>query len=219
MKTPAETKELIIEIKESKILVVEGKDEELFFGKIISHLRIKRVQVLGIGGKEKIRPNLIVLCKMANFNSVDSLGIIRDADTNPSAALDSVRDALGNVNRTVPDVNITVPDHSLQIVGKSPRVSVYIMPKLDSPGMLEDLCLSSISKNPAMRCVDELFQCIKNQGIPLPRNKSKAKVHAFLSTRKIPGLHLGEAAQKGYWHFDNPAFNELSGFLKALFNP
>ena len=40
----------------------------------------------GIGGKDKLRTNLKGLIKDFNFSRVESLGIIRDADTDPSAA-------------------------------------------------------------------------------------------------------------------------------------
>jgi hypothetical protein len=39
-------------ITESRLLLVEGKDEVHFFGTLLSHLGVGGVQVLDVGGKD-----------------------------------------------------------------------------------------------------------------------------------------------------------------------
>jgi hypothetical protein len=50
----------------------------------------------------------------------------------------------------------------------------------------------------------------------LPNAPSVAKVHAFLASRYKPNLDLGNAAKKGYWRLDHPAFAQVKQFLGTL---
>ena len=50
----------------------------------------------------------------------------------------------------------------------------------------------------------------------MPNNLSKARVQAFLSSRIEPGKRLGEAAEAGYWPFNNPVFNPIKDFLSII---
>ncbi len=49
-----------------------------------------------------------------------------------------------------------------------------------------------------------------------PKNISKARVHAWLSSQNEPDKRLAEAAEVGYWPWENPAFDLLKLFLKEL---
>ncbi|MFQ6116040.1 MAG: DUF3226 domain-containing protein [bacterium] len=192
-----------IEITRSRILVVEGKDEELFFSGLINHF-------LGIGGKDKLRRNLKALKSAPNFAQVVSLGLVRDADENPTAAFQSVRDALRAEK-------LPAPEHPIEPAGYSPQVTIMILPDESTPGMLEDLCLRAVARDPAMHCVEQYFQCLQERyRIPLPHKMSKAKVHVFLASRSEPDRRLGEAAKAGYWPWDNEAFERLKKFLDLL---
>ncbi|MCK4297946.1 MAG: hypothetical protein KAX80_00350, partial [Planctomycetes bacterium] len=96
------------------------------------------------------------------------------------------------------------------------KVVVTLLPDSSRCGMLEDLCLESISDDPAFACVDAYFECTRRNGIPHPRNMSKAKVHAFLASRRNPSLRLGEAAGAGCWPWDSPVFDEVKQFLQMV---
>jgi hypothetical protein len=140
---------------------------------------------------------------------VSSLGIIRDAESNPASAFQSVCRALLNVG-------LNVPTQMDVAIGHAPRVSIFILPNADKPGMLETICLEAIADRPIVKCVEEYFACVqKNVGV-LPANLDKAKVHAFLSSMDRPHLTFGQSAEAGYWPFDNPVFDPLKKFLIAL---
>jgi len=200
---------MTLKIEQSYVLVVEGKEEELFFGGLIEHLGLRGIQVMPIGGKEKLRRNLKALVMAADFSKVTFLGIVRDADEDPKAAFQSVCNAL----RTV---NLPAPRHPLEAVGASPRVAVLILPGENMPGMLEDLCLGAVEQDLAMLCVEQYFECLQKQGLSLPGNMSKAKVQVFLASRHKAGLRLGEAAQAGYWPWDAEAFEQVIDFLQQI---
>lgn len=199
-----------IEITRPTVLLVEGKDDKLFFEAFINNQELQNIQTLDIGGKTRLRQNLKVLKKTPKFSEiVISLGVVRDANTDPTAAFQSVRDALQSVN-------LPAPERPLVPVGDSPRVTVMILPEEGAHGMLEDLCLKAVARDPAIVCVEQYFQCLQQQGLSLSHNTSKAKVQAFLASRPEEGKRLGEAAQAGYWPWNNEAFLHVRNFLQQM---
>jgi hypothetical protein len=197
------------EIQESKLLIVEGKDEEEFFGALIARLSLKGIQVAGIGGKTKIRQNLKALARRPSFPRVEVLGVIRDADMDPGSAFQSVRDALAAAG-------LPPPKKPLYPAKGHPRVNVMILPSPERKGALEDLCLEAVDGDPANLCVDGFFNCLQDKGVPSPKELSKARVRVFLSSKEDPTLPLGVAATKGYWPFKSLAFEPLRQFLMAF---
>jgi len=199
------------QITKSKILIVEGIDEEYFFKAYFKFLSISDIQVLPIGGKTLLPDYLDVLITDSNFISkVQVLAIIRDADDNANSAFQSVCSALRNSS-------LPVPSAPLQPVSNNLIVNVMIMPPGSSSGMLEDLCLRSVSSDPALPCLDSYFSCLLTlPNYSMPKNMSKAKVHAFLSSRIEPDKRLGEAALASYWPFNNVVFDTLKNFILSL---
>ena len=194
---------------EPNVLIGEGIDEENFFKCFIKHADLHGIEVRGIGGKAQLKDSLGALKITTGYNKVRTLGITRDADVDYADAFRKVQLALENVG-------LAVPREPLTLVGNNPQIVVLILPRPNQNGMLEDLCLEAGQGDPAMACVDTFFRCIE-ENVPIqPRNKSKAKVHAFLSTREEEHSRLGLAAQKKCWSFDNGAFDIIREFLKIL---
>lgn len=198
-------------ITESKILIVEGKDEERFFNAYLTFLSITGIQVLPIGGKYRLPGALKALSIDSNFMSkVTVLAIIRDADINATSTFQSVCHALFRAN-------LPVPSSVLQPTGSNPMVIVMIIPPSSTSGELEDICLQVVSSDPAMACVDSYVSCLQSlPSFSIPEKLSKTRVQVFLSSRDEPGKRLGEAAEAGYWPFDSAAFNPLKDFLLSL---
>ncbi len=197
-------------IHEPNLLVVEGREEELFFTELIEHLGLRCLQVLEIGGKTRLRGRLKGLFPQnRDDEQVISLGVVRDADDSPEGALDSVKSALGAAG-------LAVPDATLIPAGRNPRVSIMILPGPGQKGKLEDLCLKSVKDTCPMTCVEEHFQRLQDQCELIPKDISKAKVEVYLGSQEIPDLRLGHAAAKGYWPFDHDAFDQLRDFLSQV---
>jgi len=198
--------EMNYEILKDNLVLVEGHDEELFFEALLRHMDINVVQILPIAGKDNLRERLKMLVASPRFSEVVSLGIVRDADTNPGGAFQSVCGALEIVN-------LPVPEFPLLPTGRGPQVTVMILPDGNTPGMLEDVCLRTIGEDPAMFCVEEFFKCLQERNVSMPRNNSKARVQVFLGSRLEAGKRLGEAAQAGYWPWDHIAVEQIKNFL------
>lgn len=199
-------------ITATKLIAVEGKEEVNFLCALRDSLGIGDMEIRDIAGKYVLPTKLKSLVNTSGFNNVISFGVMRDADANAQAAFQSVCDALRNAGQAVPVEPLKV----VRGTRGKPRVVVLILPHGSNQGMLEDVCLQSVVGDPAMTCVGEYFQCVKRNLGSLPSNLSKAKVHAFLSSRDQPDLRLGEAAQKGYWLWDNQAFDQVKQFLSML---
>jgi len=233
-------------ITKTKLLLVEGKDEEHFFSKLTSELGLNNIQIWEIGGKTKFARNLKAVCKTPGHDSVMSIGIVRDADKNSTDAFRSICYALEKAG-------LSVPTEPLIPTNDVPRVTVMVLPVGERKGMLEDVCLKSVSHHPAMDCVESYFQCLEERVEPeeLSRNSAKTRVraflaamewmeeayfnsiqeyvrihppddpitektHAFLSSRYKPNLDLGIAAKEGYWRLDNSVFDPIKHFLKEF---
>lgn len=198
-----------IQIIKPCVLLVEGKDDRLFFEALNEHLGFHNIQVLDYEGKTNFRPFLKVLTKTPGFIMVSSLGITRDADMNGHTAFQSVCDALQSIK-------LPVPDRPLMRAGQNPRVSIMILPQESTSGMLEDLCLKAVMSDPAISCMEKYFQCLIENGLTLPNNQSKAKVQVFLASRPEAGKRLGEAAAAGYLPWENDAFEQVKNFIRQI---
>ena len=191
-----------IAIESERLLIVEGEDEVRFFSAFHNHLRLSEVQILGIGGKDRLAASLGALVRTRGFRNVQNLAVVRDANGNPNGAFQSVCSAL-TAN------GLPAPPTPLVPAGTSPRVMVAILPGNGATGMLENLCLQSVANDPVMPCVDAYFRCVKESGHTPPRKIAKARVRVFLASRPKPDLPVGIAAGAGYWPWENPAFNDL----------
>jgi hypothetical protein len=189
--------------------MVEGMDDVFFFSALIKHLSLQDIQIINMEGKARLRDRLDAIVSSPRFADVTSLGVVRDANADPEGAFQSICDALRAAK-------LPVPDCPLKSAADSPRVTVMILPEEGVPGILEDLCLKAVRQDLAMPCLDEYFQCLQQQGLSLPKNLSKAKVQAFLASRPEAGKRLGEAAQAGYWPWDNKTFDQVKNFLKQI---
>ena len=197
------------QLSQPKLLIGEGREEVVFFTAFLKHLHINDMQIEEYGGTPQFRPYLKALKLRPNFTQLVSLGIVRDADTDATRAFQSVRDALRNAD-------LAVPGTPGQIAGVDLRVGVWVMPDGQGPGMLENLCLAAVQNDPAMPCVDDYFMCLFHNSQNQPNNPAKARVHAWLASREVPDLRLGEAAAKGYWPWASAAFEPLKTFLQTL---
>ena len=191
------------------------------------HLAINDIEIDSYNGKPNLRNDLAERVRNPDFQTVTSLGIVRDADENSQSAFESVISSLRRAGLPTPDERATPTEQD------GLRISVLILPPEDDTGELENVCLSSIEGTPDLECVESYLTCISNAGTPIADNRlAKAKIHAYLAGcptplfftgepnestgRRQPGLRLGEAADRRVWDWSSPAFAPLIGFLRNL---
>ncbi|MCH8875443.1 MAG: hypothetical protein IIA89_01310 [Chloroflexi bacterium] len=197
-----------VDIKATKLLIVEGTHEVSFFLALLRHLGRDDIQSIDVGGESFFQPNLENLQTDSNWHLVTSIGIVRDADHDFQAKLQSVQYALGQAG-------LPAPDAPLVPAGDHPQVRIFIMPDNGSQGSLEDLCLSTLQPSADLACVDEYIECLAHALGPHP-HLSKARVQAYLASKPEGNIHMGNAAQKGYWEFESGALDDLKPFLMGM---
>jgi hypothetical protein len=200
-----------LQIASPRILVVEGIDDKLLFESLLTDMDRHDIQVLPIGGKTQLSGNLRALViNEAFMTSVNTLVVARDADSDADCAFRSVCGCLANAG-------LTVPTKPMTLTGSRVRTGILIIPPDANRGKLEDVCLESVRDDVTTACVNAFFDCLGQlQSYTMPRDISKAKVHAFLSSRPEPDKRLGEAAQAGYWSLRSVAFDPIREFLSTL---
>jgi hypothetical protein len=206
-----------VQIQRPKLLIVEGRDEGMFFeAALANHLGLTDIQVMPIGGKTLLTQNLSALVNDPLFPTVQSLAVVRDADaTAPASTVSSAAQALQSVRGSLRHVGLPHPAVHGQFAAGAPRVGIFIVPNGVDDGMLETLCLLSVSTLPEFACVDGYFQCLQGYQI-VPNNLHKARAHAWLASRPEADKRVGEAAQAGYWPWDSNAFDALWAFVRSL---
>jgi hypothetical protein len=191
-----------------KFVFCEGKDDKAVIESLAKHMALD-VRVEDIGGRDKLSNFLRELPKRPEFvqQQVTAMGIFRDANGDSKAAFQSVQDALRHNNFIPPDADGTFSNGT-------PRVGICIV-GVDGRGMIEDVCLKSVSDRPEFPCVEEYFNCIAKKS---SRSKfsSKARVRVWMASHVDYEYHVGKAAEEGYWPWENSAFDAIKNFLKAL---
>ncbi len=198
------------EIEKRKQLLVEGNDADSFLTVLLKNLKITSIQIQNYGGKDELKGFLKQFLKAPGFQEkVESLGIVRDAETSPKSAFQSICSALKIAGFPVPQI-------PLEKTKTQPCISVFILPDNKTKGMLETICLRSVEKDSTMVCIDTYFKCLKKKLNTLPKNIEKARLQAFLASRKKVPRKLGIAAMQNVWPWDSPVFKNIKQFLNSL---
>ena len=198
-------------ITHSRLLLVEGRDPLEFFKALLRHLGLlDAIEIRDYRGISNLGNFLETLPNVSGFLGVDSMGIVRDAESQqPDQAFASV---CSHLNRG----GFEVPPRLMAASGGRPAVSVFVLPDCASTGMLESLCLRMVEHDPAWTCVERYFTCLQEQNVALPRTTPKAQVQAFLASRGEYIPHLGLAAHRGHWPWDDAGLDCVKEFLRAL---
>lgn len=115
-----------LRITSDRLLLVEGPDDRNLFKKLLrSRLGDtgSTVQVVTAGGASAFKDQIVALRMEAERagKNLRAIGIVRDADQNPTGAWQSVRDA-------VSAANLQPPERPAEFSDASPRVGIFIVP-------------------------------------------------------------------------------------------
>lgn len=198
-------------IEHSKILIVEGNDENIFFECFIEKFNLNTIQIMKMDGKDKLSDTLKLIKSDDGYDDLISLAVFRDADNDANGAFQSVRDCLQNNGFPVPDVSGGIDR------GRGISVGIYIIPGHGLSGMLETIVLNSVDDNNLVKKYS-LEYISKLEGIAdlSPNNLHKARVYAYLAGMKKYIPSVGIAAKKGYFNLEHACFHSLKTFLSDL---
>lgn len=206
------------------IILCEGMDEWSFFVNYLSYL-IKEdevfnsIQVIDFGGITDLKKQFRQLIKMPGFSMVKSILIVRDAETSPQGAKDSICSTLNNNG-------YRSPNKSGEIVMGSDNVMIAYMlfPSCDEKGneagTLEDLCLRIISEpnhDNVLNEIDDYLSVMKSKySMNYPRIH-KNKLHMLISSYdKYVGAKVGEAGQRGLYNWHSEHLSKMRDIMYKL---
>lgn len=208
----------MIELNKKYLLICEGRDCLRFLTSYFSFLaeqgdvRFKNcIQLHNMGGNSELSNALQAIRSAAGFENIHSLLIIRDAEMDAQAALQSVQSTLAKLNLPVP-MTAGVWEGNQEI-----KVAYLLFPECSKrvqKGTLEDLCidilnLSQIS-NTDIQLVKEWMNKLSVEYGKQWSHAHKSKLYlCFSINNQFVGKKLGEAA-------DAHAFDWNSGRLKSL---
>jgi hypothetical protein len=187
-----------------KFVFCEGKDDVAVVRGLAEHLNLE-IRAEEYLGKNNLSLFLASLSKRPEFaqQTASGMAILRDANGDAAGAFASVRDALQNNGFAAPSGDAAFSESAL-------RVGVFIV-GVNGRGMIEDVCLNSVSNRPEFSCVDGYFNCIAQKS-SRSQFSSKAKVRVWMASHVDFEYHVGKAAEEGYWPWESPAFDSLKNF-------
>lgn len=206
------------QITKNKLLLVEGVDEINFFYSLFKNMNISDIQVIESKGKERFPAELELIINDPEFEKVSGIGIVRDADANQNAAVQSIQHYLkkhGLPHRA---------SHGQFDSSDRIKVGIFIAPGFKENGMLESLVLESLTQHPvkmaAERYLADLRTSLDNQTTEVrfnyPNNEPKALMHAFLAGMEKFIPSLGLASKKGYFDLEADVFRDIRGFISSI---
>ena len=202
-------------IQAPKQLLVEGRTPEIFFREWVEALgRKEAIEVRDFRSLDELTDFLKVFTSYKEFKeSVESIGIIRDAEDKPADA------AFQSVCASLRAVNLAAPETRGVFCNAPRRTGVFILPDCERAGMFETLCWDVLEANPAiaaeLECVKAHFHCLAGAKVQ-PKNLEKAKVWMYLAGRGEFDPQVGRAAQNKVWDWNSPALRRLDRFLGQL---
>jgi hypothetical protein len=193
-----------------KLVLCEGLDEVAVIGGLCAASGIAGLTIEPFNGRNQLRDVLKELTKRPEFvrREIESLGILLDADTDPSAAWQKLRHDVQAA------LGLDLPERGA-FLGERPSVAGFLIHGPDGRGMLEDLCLEAVGDQPGFPCVEDYFRCLAER-TGKPAYHAKARFRAWMASQSDFDLRVGKAAEKGLMPWANPAFDRLREFLNRL---
>ncbi|MGO8672549.1 MAG: DUF3226 domain-containing protein [Capsulimonadaceae bacterium] len=206
-------------IEKQRLIIAEGADAYYFLIWAYQAYNRSDIQVFDFGGvgSHDLRHFLAAIRNMEHFDSVQTLLIARDAETDAAAAIDSARYHLEQAGFAKPDAPFSFTNSDV-------RTGIVLFPGFDDidgirhyrNGALEDLCLATVTNDPLMQCVDDYMTCAVEQG-PALRHPHKSRLHAYLSCKsEHAGKKLSEAARDGAFDWNHPALAPLKEMILKM---
>ncbi len=214
----------------TRLLLVEGKEDQEFFIQLGTHLKVIdtwHLQIIQYGGASELGERIRTLARPDTMEQIKRIGIVRDADFNTDA-LQSVQDAIRESNKRN-TLQLDIPQSVLEPTEGSPSMAVLILPSAGREGMIEDLVMDVFADDPVTTCVDAYFNCLRENKIFVSQAKlPKARLRAFVTGMNVSDeatgddsdkLYLSDVFRMSWWQdsfWERPAFEEAKAFLNQL---
>ena len=206
--------------KSDRVLLVEGESDLHF----VLHLRGRIEQEEGAGsmpefciddkgGIDQLLDSIVNEVRVPDRRAV---GIVVDANSTPRDRWKAVTDQLQRVGIAVPEDPIPggacIPEST-----RLPRVGIWLMPDNESFGELEDFIRTMLPDgDPVWPSSEAYIDGIPEEHRKFRKKTLRAKIHAWLATRKQPG-RMGAAIKEGDLNAGGGLAASFGDWLRQVF--
>ena len=147
------------------------------------------------------------------------LGLIVDADDNPSGCWESIRNSCLQI---MPNFPQSLPNTGLiHRTNTGIKFGVWIMPDNQQKGMLETFLSYMIEdeKEPIWQYAQQVVKEAKNRGAPFKNSHfDKANIYTWLAWQDEPGRQLHQAIKERILNPNHPKANVFFNWVKNLYD-
>jgi hypothetical protein len=200
-------------------LLVEGSDDKYSVTNLLQRHgfdwldeRTVRPFVQPENGVDKLLPAIPVTLK----GPYDRIGIILDADSDPAARWEQVRDRARRAELDLP----ASPDPQGTIIRQhGRRLGVWLMPDNASPGALEHFLGRLVPQGQTLwTYADEATTKARELDAPcLEKDHAKSVLYAWLAWQEEPGRPFGIALKAGLFETDRDEALRFVAWFRRLF--
>jgi|GEM_PF-2344141 len=210
--TSASTRSYTPKLDKPVLLLVEGANAFYFLKSLfLSRPEFHDIFAYDFGSISQLKLQMETIAKAPSFRRfTKAVGVVRDAELDPSSAIDSIRGAYRSAGMSEPKVDGCV-------LPGSPATGFFLFPGNGGSGCLENACLGAYRNQPELDCAKGFLICAGRAA----RNanwQAKAVVHALIAISDKPEMTLGESARAGLWDPTVPELAAAEKFLKELCN-
>ncbi|MCY4466343.1 MAG: hypothetical protein OXE46_12480 [Chloroflexi bacterium] len=214
----------------SRLMLVEGKEDQEFFIRLATHMNVIDgwpLHIEQLEGKGNFSEYLRGMMRHPRFGQLSTIGIVRDADFGTNA-FQSVKDTIQNANERNPR-QLPVPQNQRELAKGQPNIIVLILPSSEREGMIEDLIMDVFREDPVNVCVDVFFNCLRESEIAISQEKhSKARLRTFITGKNVGSdseggdsdrQYLSDVFRMSWWRdefWNSPTFTDAKAFLTQL---
>ena len=207
---------MYVEEKFRQKLLVEGNDDRHVVLNLCQHFKLKETfDVIDCESDSKLLNQIPTRLK----TSIQTLGIVIDADVNIASRWQQLRELLQKSGYNLP---ITFSNKGLIFRNEGfITIGIWIMPDNDTNGMLEDFLKFLIpSEDKLMPIAIDITKKIEEQGLnPYSLvHKQKAQIHTWLAWQEKPGIPFGQAIKAKCLNPETEISQIFATWLNELFN-
>lgn len=177
------------------------------------------IQAFDFGGINDLEKYIRIIKNTENFDEVNRILIVRDAETDVDSAVNMVKGALSNTELPVPSYcNVWASG------GKGIQTAFVLMPTCSNepiPGALENLCWNILNDSISEKMredVTNFVSKIESDYNSIGSHEHKSRLHTCLSINKdFISLKIGEAAKAGAFDWNHSALEPLKEIIEKGF--
>jgi hypothetical protein len=208
------------------VLLVEGQDEKRTIPELIELNGINWgsgkntvVHIKDYEGYENILKPASISTEL-KADGIEALGILLDADENPTDRWIAIRNACRN-SKAISNIPDELPEEGLIIkADNGVRVGIWIMPDNKLPGMLETFLgyLLPADGNALWEFATSTTEAAKAKGAPFTEShREKAKIYSWLAWQEPPGRQLHQAIKERILDPKHPEAQKFVNWFRQLY--